>query len=310
LDASIIIPTFNRRAVLQRCLECLCEQDYPPDRFEVVVVDDGSDGTDEMVARMQPPYEMRYFRTDSPRGCGPAKNVGAAQARGEILIFLDDDAFAPPWYVRQHCESHRQAGRPAIVDGPAVYVVGEEALRRPPLQSLKVRLMAALDFFGAPFVNVNASCRRDAFFAVGGFDDTFVKPYGWEDIELGFRLLKSGAARIRNRRAYVLHYRGGSRPSLAAEAKIRHQFGIGAAMFYAKHQAEEVKRLTNWKSALAINNFLNRTGLTGRITLDAALRLEASGSILFPLYRKLLLTHVYAEGILQGLRDWNLAPGA
>ena len=90
---SIIVPTFNRKEVLLQIIESVIEQDYPA--IELVIADDGStDGTDRVieVIREKTAYPIKYVNTDTPEiyNLGLARNLGAIEAAGEILVFLDD----------------------------------------------------------------------------------------------------------------------------------------------------------------------------------------------------------------------------
>ncbi len=96
---SVIIPTHNRQLALDRCLRSLKRQVYPPDRFEVIVVDDGSvhpvildsdlfaDGFTVSIMRI------------ANSGPGPARNAGAAVAKGQFLAFTDDDCQPDPLWL-------------------------------------------------------------------------------------------------------------------------------------------------------------------------------------------------------------------
>jgi glycosyltransferase involved in cell wall biosynthesis len=84
--------------VLARCLEALAKQGFPPARFEVIVVDDGStDGTPALVERLTGalPIEVRLVRQPRPRGANAARNRGVREARGDLLVFIDDDVLTP-----------------------------------------------------------------------------------------------------------------------------------------------------------------------------------------------------------------------
>src|SRR5688572_30305419 len=107
MEASIIIPTYNRLEKLRSCLMALSIQTYPATGFEVIVVVDGStDGTLEMVSQLKTPYVLRAIR-QSNSGQPTALNRGAAKAAGRILIFIDDDIMVAPQFVAEHLRLHK-----------------------------------------------------------------------------------------------------------------------------------------------------------------------------------------------------------
>lgn len=113
---SVIIPTYNRRHVLERTLPGVLAQDFPPQDYEVIVVMDGStDGTAELLRGLKPECSLRVLESQH-RGAGAARNVGIHAALGELVLFLDDDLIAPPNLLRQHCASHSGAD-PCAVQG-------------------------------------------------------------------------------------------------------------------------------------------------------------------------------------------------
>ena len=301
MDASVIIAAYNRKDLLATCLRCLDAQDHPASDFEVIVVDDGStDGSVELARSWPARYKLRCIAA-AHQGPGPARNLGVTEATGEIVIFLDSDAFASPRFVSEHVKSHRQACCPVFVDGPAVNISGPETLANPPFISWEIRAQAFLDFFGTPFVSVNVSCPRSAFLRVGGFDARFGKAYGYEDTELGVRLRLSGLGNLRNRRAYVLHHSDGT-PTLDSEMKKRSECGSNGALFYEKFPLPEVKKLINWGS-LAWDSRLERVGLLRWATPERAAAMKRSGHPLYPLIRKMLLIHLYATALRRGLAE-------
>ena len=279
-DASVVIATYNRAALLGACLDCLLAQDYPAERYEIIVVDDGSTDYTESVVRER--AGVRYLRQERTLGPGAARNRGIAEARGDIVIFTDSDALAPPCFVREHVETHGRHPR-CIVDGPAITV-------RPPkagwVRSPLVRMLALLDFWGQEFVTVNASCAKAELVKAGGFDERFLK---WQDLELGQRLRAMGVGRIRNRRAYVVHREAGRRslPGLARHVRLNGKY---AAMFFEKHPSPWAARKTRLRY-LAYDRMLAWTE-----------RYSSRESVhWFPLFRRLYLIHIYAEGLRSGL---------
>jgi glycosyltransferase involved in cell wall biosynthesis len=301
LDASVIIAAYNRKDLLATCLRCLDAQNHRGSDFEVIVVDDGStDGSVELAQNWPARYKLRCIAAGH-QGPGPARNLGVAEAVGDLVIFLDSDAFASPGFVSEHVKSHREACSPIFVDGPAVNISGEETLKNPPFISWEIRAQAFLDFFGAPFVSVNVSCPRKDFLRVGGFDARFGKAYGYEDTELGVRLRLSGLGNARNRRAYVLHHSDGT-PTLESEMKKRRECGSNGALFYEKFPLPEVKKLINWDS-MKWDARLTGAGLVRWATPERAAAMKQSGHPLYPVARKILLTHLQAAALRRGLAD-------
>jgi glycosyltransferase involved in cell wall biosynthesis len=102
LQASIIIPTYNRASCLSICLEALASQTMDETAFEIIIVDNNSlDNTREVVldfAQSQPTLHVRYV-FEPRQGVCHARNRGIAKARGEILCFLDDDAVPSPGWL-------------------------------------------------------------------------------------------------------------------------------------------------------------------------------------------------------------------
>lgn len=98
---SIIIPTYERPAQLTTCLRALAHLDYPPDRFEAIVVNDGGSSTvlESVVGQFTGQLDVRLFgqKNSGPAG---ARNFGATHARGEFLAFTDDDCAPQPGWLR------------------------------------------------------------------------------------------------------------------------------------------------------------------------------------------------------------------
>ena len=97
---SIIVPTYNRPEQLATCLKSLTGLDYPQDRFEIIIVDDGS-GTplDSLVSRFHGKINITLI-TQSNAGPASARNTGAKQASGKYIAFTDDDCAPYPNWLR------------------------------------------------------------------------------------------------------------------------------------------------------------------------------------------------------------------
>ncbi|MDQ5852192.1 MAG: glycosyltransferase, partial [Chloroflexota bacterium] len=97
IAVSVVVPTFERPALLQRCLAALLGQQFEPSNYEVVVVDDGvSDETRRLVECWSERGKargvcVRYLAAPHTRGPAAARNIGWRAARGAIIAFTDDD---------------------------------------------------------------------------------------------------------------------------------------------------------------------------------------------------------------------------
>ncbi len=115
---SVVIPTCNRRAILQRCLDALAAQSY--DDYEVIVVDDCStDDTPEFLARFADQHsdlKLRCLRNEHHAGANPSRNRGIEIATGELVAFLDSDCIADPDWIANLAAGF-QTDRVAAVTG-------------------------------------------------------------------------------------------------------------------------------------------------------------------------------------------------
>jgi len=100
---SVVISTYNRADALGPTLAALATQDLQPERYEVLVVDDGStDETASILSAQELPYDLRTFRLDANRGVSAGRNVGLRAARGEYVILLSDDLLVGPNFITTH----------------------------------------------------------------------------------------------------------------------------------------------------------------------------------------------------------------
>jgi GT2 family glycosyltransferase len=211
-----VIPTRDKATRLRLTLATLRRQSRPPD--EIVVVNDGSTDDTPMVlteaVRAGIPLRV-VARTGEGRAA--ARNAGADAATGGLIIFLDDDILVSPGFVAAHLTVQERLEGPAVVHGPLRELPGAARLiaAAPP----DPYEAAARGTFGRTFVNAlerlvrdmaegrvaavapwlacvgaNVSIRREMWRRAGGFDEAYGPVWGCEDLELGYRLVSSGAA--------------------------------------------------------------------------------------------------------------------
>ena len=193
---SVVVPTYQRRDLVVETVRALMAQEVPP--LEVIVVVDGStDGTADALRRLHAPFSLVVLEQPN-RGLAQARNRGAAAARGDLLLFLDDDMLAAPdLLVRVRAAHDRGAD---AVTGHIPTAPGTEMFRLPGAvdwaEQRRERLLAAEgplpvgDVLGGQL-----SVRREVFDALGGFDDrrfTVGGSYGGEDGDFARRLIAGG----------------------------------------------------------------------------------------------------------------------
>jgi len=195
-DISVVIPTFNRRDSVRRSLTALSAQTFPAGDFEVIVSIDGSeDGTREMVSGFSSPYNLKYI-WEQNSGKASACNRAIHAANGDLLVMIDDDMEPTPEFLRAHHESHLKnpgvgviGAAPIVLDPDPPLVVTYIAdkfnahLEKISQPGFKIRIW---DFYGGNF-----SINKELISEIGLFDESY-KAYGFEDVELANRILKSG----------------------------------------------------------------------------------------------------------------------
>ena len=250
--ASVVVLNFNGRRWLSGCLGALAAQRDAPS-FETIVVDNGS--TDDSVEQIRASWpDLRLVVLDTNVGFAAGNNAGARAARGEWIVFLNNDTRAEPdWLARlfaaarEHPAYDLVTSRLVFMDEPSVIdSAGDGYLRAggafkhghgAPAEAFA----SAREVFGA--CGGAFMIRRTAFEALGGFDPRFFMNY--EDVDLSYR------ARLRGMRTWY-----------AADAIVQHAGGASlgvvsaAAVFYGQRNLEwtwikNTPRALLWSTALA-----------------------------------------------------------
>ena len=180
---SVVIPTYNRRLSLEHVLHALAVQivDQP---FEVVVVSDGSqDDTDDFLSSGKTALPVTAVMQDNG-GPAAARDAGVRDARGEIVLFIDDDVVPSPHLVAEHLHAHAEYGPDVVVIGPMLrpvdarlspWVDWEQRM----LEKQYAALAGGLDAHSRQFYTGNASVRREHVLAAGSFNPGSSAPKTW-----------------------------------------------------------------------------------------------------------------------------------
>ena len=284
VELSIIVPTHNRRQRLTTLLGSLAHQTEPPERFEVVVVADGStDGTEEALGRLELPFRLVVLSQEQ-RGVEAARNHGVSRASGRLCLFLDDDMVADAGLVAEHLRAHE--GHERLVGiGRLEKLLESRSPRWARVRARERRLhyesLAAgrkpsfLDCYGG-----NLSLPRDLYVEVGGFaEDLRVEglSFGmrYNDLEFGYRLQRQGAQFRFVAAAFAVEDDAESLPEYVRDCEHR---GASSVALAARHPA--------FLANQAIGGYADLSGKwNGLLRLVVALRIPplaigVSGSVL------------------------------
>jgi len=239
---SIVIPTYNRLPILQKCLLALEIQTL--DRqivtdYEIVVVDDGStDGTIEWLNSSTAQLPHLKFYEQAHKGASAARNLGVEQAQGDTIVFIDSDIVVTPTFLQCHADTLLERQKVLGDDRVFTYgaVINTANFEAPTTEPYKV-----LDFSNAYFATTNVAIARHWLLEVGLFDLGF-DLYGWEDLELGVRLKHQGIEMVKCPEAVGYHWHPAFSldriPRLIEQELERGKMGV---VFYEKHPTLDVK---------------------------------------------------------------------
>ncbi len=281
MKISVVIGTYNQSHILKKCLESLFHQTLSPELYEIIVVDSSSfDDTKTMVESLKPTCRFDY-RVVENRGKTAARNLGIKSAKGEIVYLTDADMVSEPKLLEMHLLAHEK--RPdAAFEGLTINPDGKPYIKAWlwPLKKLK----------WAYFLTGNLSLKRATIVEAGLFDENF-KGYGWEDIELGYRLDQMKVPLLYLPSAVNHHHHPVSREGMIER---KYQMGRSAALFYKKHPNFAIKMFLGMNPlAMGIYRFIK-----ARPSLQEAIRRKAPRS---GFYNYLLEEYQYRLGLTDGL---------
>jgi glycosyltransferase involved in cell wall biosynthesis/peptidoglycan/xylan/chitin deacetylase (PgdA/CDA1 family) len=194
---SVVIPTYQRRAVVLESVQALAQQDLD-EPFEVIVVVDGSrDGSAEALRGLELPFALTVIEQPNA-GAASARNRGAQLAGGEILLFLDDDMVAHPRLLAEHASSLAEGADVVLGHLPLHPAARSNPLAGGVVSWLEERARRLSRPGASPgchdVLTGQMSVRREVFEKLGGFDTRFTSggSYGYEDVDFGRRVLDAG----------------------------------------------------------------------------------------------------------------------
>ena len=221
---SVIIPTRNRAAYLKQAVESVLYQDLPPDRCEILIVDNGSsDDTKAVVEDIVRAHGRRVAYTyESEPGLHNARHRGAHEAQGDILVYIDDDIIAAPGWLRAIHGAF--SDRDAVLAGGKILPQWEgdvpewlEVFRDKDAQGWRIGHLSLLDLGDHPrtipatcVYGCNFAVRRAVLYECGGFHpdsmpEGLIKYRGDGETALSRAIEKKGYKAVYEPAACVYH---------------------------------------------------------------------------------------------------------
>jgi GT2 family glycosyltransferase len=239
----VIVPTHARSARLAELLRRCDAQTLAPERFELIVVDDGSPEP----VRIDP-HAHRFALTlvrQEQAGPGAARNLALEHCRGELTLLFSDDALPAPDLFEQHVLAHASRAEPCCIRGSFEFT--DAARQHPFVQALhaddllfEAGPLRDGELHAWPFFRAsNTSLPTEALIAVGGFDAATFREAAAEDVELGYRLAQRGSQVL-----YLADLACEHDHVFDSTTYFRRmvRFGVNVARMYAKHGDKEILR--------------------------------------------------------------------
>ena len=277
MNVSIVIPTFNRKQILKKCLKALENQvlNEHISNYEVIVVDDGStDGTTDWIRNNNEILSHVVLYEQEHGGAALGRNLGVKKSKYEIIIFIDSDLIVLDNFIACHVNRllfyWNKNNKKCFTYGS---VINTSNFKNPESEVYKLT-----DFSFAYFATGNVAISKELLLKVGLFDTSF-SLYGWEDLELGERLKKIGTKLVKCPEAVGFHWHPPFAceqiESLISQEKERARMAL---LFYKKH--------SNWRVRLMIQLTPFHSLLWEIICLGGLISIKR----LFPLLRFLINT--------------------
>jgi len=220
---SVVVCSYNGARTIQECLQAIADLDYP--NYETIVINDGSEDNTAEIARQ---FDVRLINIENG-GLSNARNLGMQAAEGEIVAYIDDDAYPDPHWLSYLAVAfltteHVGIGGPNLAplgDGPTADCVANS-----PGGPSHVLFS---DTEAEHLPGCNMAFRRAAILAADGFDTRF--RIAGDDVDLCWRLLEQGGTLGFHAGAVVWHHR---RDTVAAYLKQQRNYGRAEAMLEVK----------------------------------------------------------------------------
>lgn len=307
---SVVIPTYNRRPILEKCLRAMEQQVLRPgggvEGYEIVLVDDGStDGTVHWLQAQAAEFpHVRLFERNHG-GAAAARNFGVEQAQGDTIVFIDSDLVVLAGFLQHHADALNRFRQTQGSDRAFTYgrVVNTCNFEDPTSEPFKLT-----DYSQAFFATGNVAIARHWLLTAGLFDTQFTQ-YGWEDLELGVRLKNLGLVLVKCPEAVGYHWHPPfaveDLPALIDQEMQRARMGL---VFYQKHPTFDVRLMIQmtWLHRL-LWGVLSLGGLLNERTLEPFMRwlIQRGYPQLSQEVSRVFLNWYNVQAVYAAYRDWQ-----
>lgn len=225
---SVVVAVYNGHDTLAACLDSLVAQDYPKDRYEVIVVDSQStDGTAALIRR----YPVRYLFEGALRGAGPARNTGLKAVQGEVVAFTDADCAAALDWLSQGVAGFTHEGIGCVAGEIRSMTPQTLAQHYAAARRILSQAAAVTNDYQPVAYTASAFYRKSALDATGGFDPSL---RCGEDADLAWRMQEQSGLKVVYCPGAVVYHT--HRERVRDLLRQRKHYGYWSVVNYIKHR--------------------------------------------------------------------------
>jgi glycosyltransferase involved in cell wall biosynthesis len=242
IEISVVIPTYKRAALLQKCLQALAKQTLAKPQYEIIVVSDGPDTESEQVVKellSESSAHLQFLSLTHKKGPAAARNLGWQTASGNLIAFTDDDCLPDSNWLQAILSAYNNQSNTAFT-GKVIVPVS----KKPTDFELNTKGLET-----GEFVTANCVLTKAALQLISGFDEAFTQAWR-EDSDIHFKLLRQGIPIIKLQEAIVVHPVRKAPWGVSLKEQKKTMFN---ALLYKKHPALYRQRI---RSKPALSNYV------------------------------------------------------
>ena len=199
IKVSVVIPTYKRPALLLKCLSNLQQQNFSKENYEVIIITDGPDNTKNEIAfflQQQLFFNVSCYSLKEKKGPAAARNKGVEYAKGELIVFTDDDCLPQKDWINEYWNAYTSLSeKEAAFTGKTIV---------PHAETPTDYEQNIMHLQTAEFITANCAIPKKTFKKVNGFDEDFT--IAWrEDSDMHFKLLEASVSIYTIKNAVVIH---------------------------------------------------------------------------------------------------------